>query len=168
MSRAIASAGLLSLLAIVLLTVGCDSLGEPWGSHSDDAATSAEISAALQDSEGQLVLMKFGAPWCGPCRKVDQELDRLEASTASADFDIVRVNVDQSPGLAKEFNVSAIPHLVLVRNGQTLDQQVGYRSEAQLQQWAERYHGGDGTTPASDTTSASAPAGAVQANPFGG
>jgi len=78
-----------------------------------------------------LVLVKFGAPWCGPCRMVDAELDKLDARGVR----VVRINVDQHPELARHYRVSSIPRIFLCSHGVTVADRVGYADQQQLKSW---------------------------------
>jgi thioredoxin-like negative regulator of GroEL len=88
-------------------------------------------------NSGGLVLVKFGAKWCGPCLKVDQELKELPQLDATTK--VIQVDVDSNPDLASRFKVSGIPHLVLVRGGQTIDHHVGYMSADDIATWTNSY-----------------------------
>lgn len=156
--------GIVPVLAIGLLAFGCLGLG---GCSIEAVVGEPQVGEMppeiLEQSEQRLVLMKFGATWCGPCKKIDQELDQLERS--GVNLQVVRVDIDQSPALARQFHVSSIPHLVLVRDGKALDKQVGYRSEADLRRWAARYE--DIGSPTADGSGpAAVGVGQIQANPF--
>jgi thioredoxin len=84
------------------------------------------------------VLVKFGAPWCGPCRMLDPELDKL---ARSGDVKVVRIEVGQHPDLARHYRVSSIPRLLLLDHGTVLADRVGYVDYDQLQSWiAQRTH----------------------------
>ena len=78
------------------------------------------------------VLVKFGAPWCGPCRMLDPELDKL---ADSGRVTVVRIQVDQHPDLARHYGVSSIPRLFLLNHGTVLADRVGYADYRQLQSW---------------------------------
>ncbi|MFN5073992.1 MAG: thioredoxin [Planctomyces sp.] len=77
------------------------------------------------------VLVDFYADWCGPCRMLAPALDRL-ATEFSGKARIVKVNLDQNPQLASEFNVQAIPTLAFVVQGKVVGQSAGAPPEATL------------------------------------
>lgn len=93
----------------------------------DDAAFAAKIESA------DVVLVKFGADWCGPCRQMEKELDRLVAS--SPDVSIVKLDVGRDRELAAYYGVSSIPHVILFKHGKQIGQLKGYRSQEQLTAW---------------------------------
>ena len=70
------------------------------------------------------VFVDFWAEWCGPCRAVAPVLESL-----AEDFDgkvkIVKINVDQENELANKYNVSAIPSLIILKDGKEIDRIVG-------------------------------------------
>jgi thioredoxin len=70
------------------------------------------------------VLADFWAPWCGPCKMIAPLLDEI-AKENSGRFRIVKVNIDDEPGLMQRFNVRAVPTLLLFNGGELRDQFVG-------------------------------------------
>jgi thioredoxin 1 len=77
------------------------------------------------------VLVDFWAEWCGPCRMLTPILDQL-ASERAGQVKIAKVNVDESPALAQQFNVRSIPMLVFFKNGEARDTVVGVQSKDAL------------------------------------
>ena len=77
------------------------------------------------------VLVDFYADWCGPCRMLAPTLDRL-AVEFSGKARIVKVNVDKEPELATRYQVSSIPALVFIADGEVVTQSAGAASEAAL------------------------------------
>lgn len=70
------------------------------------------------------VLVDFWAEWCGPCRMVGPIVEEL-----SADYDgkavIGKVNVDENQGISMKFGIRNIPTLLIFKNGEIVDKQVG-------------------------------------------
>jgi thioredoxin-like negative regulator of GroEL len=91
------------------------------------------FQAAVVDQPG-LVVVKFGAQWCGPCRMLDRELTGL-ASCLSGRASVVRIDVAQHRDLARHYGVSSIPRLMVFYHGQVLADRVGYADHNQLCAW---------------------------------
>ena len=76
------------------------------------------------------VLLDFWAPWCGPCRMVGPVVDEIAGERT--DLKVGKINVDEQPELAAQFNVMSIPTLVVMNHGQVASQMVGARPKAQI------------------------------------
>mgnify|MGYP004471642167 FL=1 len=69
------------------------------------------------------VLLDFWAPWCMPCRMVGPILE--EIAEERSDIKVGKINVDEQPELAGEFQVMSIPTLVVIKNGKIVNHSVG-------------------------------------------
>jgi len=78
------------------------------------------------------VLVDFWAEWCGPCKMIAPILDEL-AGEYDGRVKIGKVNIDDYQALAAEYDVRAVPTLLLFHQGQVTDQIVGLHSKRDLQ-----------------------------------
>ena len=85
-------------------------------------------------------LVDFHATWCGPCRMLAPVIDQL-ASTYKGRLTVAKLDVDRSPHVAQAFGVSAMPTLVLCRDGREVDRCQGARGAADLRAWIDRHLG---------------------------
>ena len=79
------------------------------------------------------VLVDFWASWCGSCRKLAPVIKEI-SETCSEKVKVRKINVDDCPNLAKRYNVSDIPTVILFRSGKAVSCSVGYRAKEQLLQ----------------------------------
>ena len=77
------------------------------------------------------VLVDFWAEWCGPCKMIAPILDEL-ADEYGGRIRIGKVNIDDHQELAAQYRVSAIPTLLLFRQGEVAEQIVGLKSKRDL------------------------------------
>ena len=77
------------------------------------------------------VLLDFYADWCGPCRMVGPIVS--EIANERSDVKVGKINVDEQPELAAQFQVMSIPMLAVIKNGEIENQVVGYRSKEQIE-----------------------------------
>src|SRR5499427_4265166 len=77
------------------------------------------------------ILVDFWAEWCGPCKMIAPILDEL-AEEYNGKIRIGKVNIDDYQNLAAEYRVSAIPTLLIFRQGQVAEQIVGLKSKRDL------------------------------------
>ena len=96
------------------------------------------FQTAVVDRPG-LVVVKFGAEWCGPCRRLDPELTQL-ASSLGGRASVVRIDVTQHRDLARHYGVSSIPRLMVFYHGEVLADRVGYADHNQLCAWVDGLH----------------------------
>ena len=77
------------------------------------------------------VLLDFWASWCGPCRMVSPIIDEIAATRS--DVRVGKINVDEQPELARQFGIMSIPTLVVMKNGQIVNQAVGARPRSAIE-----------------------------------
>ncbi len=76
------------------------------------------------------VLLDFWAVWCGPCRMMSPTVDAI--AEENPDIVVGKVNVDEEPELARQFNIASIPTLVALKNGAVIGQTVGVQPKEKV------------------------------------
>jgi thioredoxin 2 len=104
----------------------------PWIVNTSDAGF-----AEVAEKSSVPVLVDLWAPWCGPCRMVSPALEQLATERAGR-IKLVKVNVDESPGLQQRFGIQSIPTLMLLRDGKLVARQVGAAPVDTLRAWVEQ------------------------------
>jgi thioredoxin 1 len=78
------------------------------------------------------VVVDFWAEWCGPCHAVAPVLDRIVAER-NGDLKLVKVNIDEQPGLAARYGVQSIPTMILFKEGQPAAAAIGAQPKTSLE-----------------------------------
>jgi thioredoxin len=108
----------------------CGKCGTPLsGGDSEDLRPQVVSDASfatdvIDASSTKPVLVDAWAEWCGPCRMVAPVLDQL-AAESNGRYKIAKLNVDENPRTAAQFNIRSIPTLLIFKNGKMVDQIIG-------------------------------------------
>ena len=88
--------------------------------------TSANFEQEVLNSDKR-VLVDFYADWCGPCKILSPRV--AEIANENKDLKVVKINVDQNEDLARKYNISSMPTLLVIEKGKELNRAVGALSK---------------------------------------
>jgi putative thioredoxin len=99
-----------------------------------DATFESEV---LDRSIAKTVVVDLWAPWCGPCRTLGPVLEKV-VEEAGDGVELVKVNIDENPGVAGAFRVQSIPAVFALKDKAVVDGFIGALPEAQVREWLDR------------------------------
>jgi thioredoxin 1 len=101
------------------------------------AAQVAKVEQATWDREVAkapgLVMVDFWAVWCGPCQMVAPIVDELAAEYAGK-LKVMKLNTDENPEIAGQYQVMSIPTILFFKNGQPVEKLIGARPKRQFKE----------------------------------
>ena len=95
--------------------------------HINEDAFKDEVLLAKEP-----VLVDFFATWCGPCKMLTPVLEKF--ASKHPEVKVLKVDVDENNDLAANYGVQGVPTLLLFKDGQVVNQAVGFRNEAALEE----------------------------------
>lgn len=86
--------------------------------------TDESFQRVIAETKNRPILVDAWAPWCGPCRLVGPIMEQL-AAEANGRYRIAKLNVDDNPRVASQFQIQSIPTMLVFKNGALVDRIVG-------------------------------------------
>ena len=82
-----------------------------------------------------VVLVDFFATWCGPCKMLSPELEKL--AEKRNDVTVLKVDIDEAMDIARSFGIMSVPTMILFKDGKEVSKKTGYMPEPLLTKWIE-------------------------------
>lgn len=76
-------------------------------------------------AEGKSVVIDFSATWCGPCKMISPLYHQMSEMDQFSNIIFLKIDVDESPDTAAQYNVSAMPTFLFIKQGQVVDKLMG-------------------------------------------
>lgn len=112
----------------------------PAGDLIKDGTDQSFMEDVVNPSKEVPVLVDFWAPWCGPCRQLGPAIERAVTAAKGA-VKLVKVNIDENPGVAGQLRIQSIPAVIAFKDGQPVDGFMGALPESQIKEFIARMAG---------------------------
>ena len=81
-----------------------------------------ELSKIIAENYDNLIVVKFSAPWCGPCHAIAPLFKKL---CTNKKLQCLNIDIDESPDIAEDFNISSIPAFKFIKKAKIVDSFIG-------------------------------------------
>jgi len=114
-----------------------------------DSSDATFVEDVIQASDQVPVIVDFWAPWCEPCKQLGPSIEKVVTAAAGA-VKLVKINIDESPAIARQLNIQSIPAVYAFKGGQPVDGFVGALPESKIKEFVEKLAGPIGPSPAEE------------------
>lgn len=97
-------------------------------------ATSKEFNDYIENG---VSVIDFFATWCGPCKMLAPVFDEVSSEMDNAKF--AKVDIDQNLEIAREFNVTTVPTMIIFKDGKKIDSMVGFMPKEKIIEKVKQY-----------------------------
>jgi len=117
-----------------------DAAAAPDADLVKDGSDQAFMADVIEASNTAPVIVDFWAPWCGPCRQLGPPLEKA-VRAAGGKVRLVKINIDENPGVAGQLGVRSIPAVYAFEQGRPVDGFMGVIPESQIKLFVDRLGG---------------------------
>jgi len=121
-------------------TTSADAGGAPAADLIKEGADQSFMEDVVEPSKETPILVDFWAPWCGPCKQLGPVIEKAVLAAKGA-VKLVKVNIDDNPGVAGQLRIQSIPAVIAFKDGQPLDGFMGALPESQINEFIKRISG---------------------------
>ena len=123
------------------MTFTLDGAAPPESSPIKDSSDQSFVADVIEPSRQTPVIVDFWAPWCGPCKTLAPALEKA-VRAAKGKVKLVKINIDENPGVAGQLGVRSIPAVYAFDRGRPVDGFQGSVPESQIKLFIDRLTGG--------------------------
>jgi len=130
------------LLFFLIASCGNDTSKKTRVSDTDSGISSIDnmeqLNKIIERSGEHLLIFDFYADWCPPCKELEPILEKI-AKEKSAMVKVYKINIDRNRGLANSFRIGGIPHVVFLKNRETVLALIGLYPKNMYLKAVERF-----------------------------